>query len=225
MVRVAAIVPARDEADRIASTVRGLAGLPDIEEILVVDDGSTDGTGEAALAAGARVIRSPRSRGKGGALEAGLRAAAPASVYLFADGDLGDSASGVGSVLREVLDGRSDLAIAVVPRSAVRGLGIVKRSAAAAIRLLSGFRATEPLSGQRAMTAAVLERCRPLAAGFGVEVGMTIDAVRAGFLVREVDADVSHRPTGRNLRGFVHRGRQGVHVLRAVATRAARPAR
>ncbi|HEV2952100.1 MAG TPA: glycosyltransferase family 2 protein, partial [Actinomycetota bacterium] len=57
--------------------------------------------------------------------------------------------------------------------------------------------------------------------GFGVEVGMTIDAVRAGFRVVEIPIEgLSHRPTGRGVRGFAHRARQGADILAAVAARA-----
>lgn len=218
--RVVALVPARNEADRIVATVAGLRSLPQVDEVVVVDDGSTDGTAAAARAAGATVLRLPRRAGKGRAIEGALRRLPPADVWVLADGDLGESASRLGPVLAEVVAARADLAVAVLPPAAAGGFGLVKRTAAAAIRLLSGFRAREALSGQRAITAEALEACRPLAAGFGVETAMTIDAVRRGFQVVEVEADLGHRATGRDLRGFAHRGRQGLDVLRAVMPRA-----
>jgi len=114
----------------------------------------------------------------------------------------------------------ADLAVAILPPAQGGGFGLVKRSAGRAIRLLSGFQPVEPLSGQRALTHEALEACRPLSAGFGVETGMTIDAVRRGFRVVEVRADLDHRATGRGLGGFAHRGRQGVDVVLAVLPRA-----
>ena len=68
-----AIVPAHNEAPRVGAVVEGLIarGLP----VLVVDDGSSDGTGDEAREAGARVLRLEPNRGKGGALKAGFRAA------------------------------------------------------------------------------------------------------------------------------------------------------
>ncbi|MGD1056822.1 MAG: hypothetical protein ABR992_05335 [Solirubrobacteraceae bacterium] len=59
----------------------------------------------------------------------------------------------------------------------------------------------------------------PFAHGFGMEIGMTIDAVRAGHRVREVELDLSHRASGRTLAGFLHRGRQLVDFLRAYVSR------
>jgi hypothetical protein len=95
------------------------------------------------------------------------------------------------------------------------------RTARWAIRRLCGFDATEPLSGQRAITATAIAAVRPLAHGFGMEAAMTIDAVRAGLRVVEVAAELTHRPY-RNVRGFGHRGRQGWDVVRAVVPRAFR---
>ena len=153
-------------------------------------------------------------------MEGALRRLPAADVWLLADGDLGDSARELAPVLAAVSSGDADLAIATFPPAAVGGFGIVKRFAGRAIRLLAKFDAREPLSGQRAITASALAACRPIAGGFGVETAMTIDAVRGGFRVVEVPAALSHRPTGRSLPGFAHRGRQGLDIARAVATRA-----
>jgi glycosyltransferase involved in cell wall biosynthesis len=220
--RVSALVPARDEAERIAATVAAVAGLPGVERVLVVDDASGDATGEVALAAGAAVIRLRRRRGKGGAMEAGLRRGAPADVWLLVDGDLGETAGALAPVLDEVIEGRAELAIALPPPQEGGGFGLVKGFAAWAIRVACGFEPAAPLSGQRAIGAAALDACRPLAAGFGVETAMTIDAVRAGFRVVEVPAPIRHRPTGRGLRGFAHRGRQGLAIAAVLAPRLSR---
>jgi hypothetical protein len=217
---VVALVPARNEADRIGATVVALRALPAVLNVVVVDDGSVDRTASKALAAGAAVLQAQRRAGKGRALEGALRRLPPADVWLFADGDLAETASGLDQVLLEVLQGRSDMAIAVLPPAQRGGFGTVKRAARLAIRALCGFEATEPLSGQRAVRGTVLEACRPMAAGFGVETAMTIDAVRAGFRVTEVATELRHRPTGRSLGGFAHRGRQGLDILLAVIPRA-----
>jgi len=218
--RVCALIAARNEADRIGATVSALRSLPGVEDVVVVDDASTDGTASAALAAGATVIQGRCRAGKGRALEGALRRLPPAGVWLLADADLGHTAGQLGAVLSEVLEGRADLAVAILPPAQGGGFGLVKRSAGRAIRLLSGFQPVEPLSGQRALTHEALEACRPLSAGFGMETGMTIDAVRRGFRVVEVRADLDHRATGRGLGGFAHRGRQGVDVVLAVLPRA-----
>jgi CTP:molybdopterin cytidylyltransferase MocA len=220
--RVVALIAARDEEATIGRTVQAISRSGS-DEVVVVDDGSSDGTAAQALSAGATVLRIPGGIGKGGALEGALRRLPPADVWLFADADLGGSAEGLRAVVDEVKDGRADLAVALFPQQQGGGLGVVRRTAAMAIRRLSGFEAQEPLSGQRAITADCLAAVRPLAGGFGVETAMTIDAVRAGFRVVEVPVPgLTHRATGRTMKGFAHRGRQGAQIARAALARVAR---
>ncbi|HET7235334.1 MAG TPA: glycosyltransferase [Actinomycetota bacterium] len=219
--RVVALVAARDEAGRVGPCVVALRPL--VDDVVVVDDGSTDGTAVEALEAGATVIRTGRRRGKGRALEGALDRLPPADRWLFVDADLADTATNLRSVLHLVASGEADVAIATFPPPTAGGFGLVKRTAARGIRMLSGFHAREPLSGQRALTAAALEVVRPLARGFGVETAMTIDAVRAGLRVVEVAVPgLAHRPTFRDARGFAHRGRQGIDILLALGRRAVR---
>jgi hypothetical protein len=201
------LVAARDEAGRIGDTVAGLrAALPGVE-VIVADDGSRDGTAEEAEIAGAVAVRLPRL-GKGQALSAAERAAPPGRLLLV-DADVrGD--------LRPLLDAEADVAVARFARREGGGFGVAKRTAGALIRLRSGFRAREPLSGQRALSPTARLACFPLAPGFGCETRMTIDAVRAGLEVTEVEVDLVHRATGRNLAGFAHRGRQLLDALLAV---------
>jgi hypothetical protein len=217
--QVVALVAAHEESERIANTVSALHALAD--EVVVVDDGSNDATSSAALLAGATVLRASRRRGKGRALEEALLRLPPATVWLLADADLAETAALLGPVVDAVRTGRADVAIAGFPKLAGGGFGIVKRFAARAIRTVCGFHAREPLSGQRALTAAALTAVRPLAPGFGLEVGMTIDAVRAHLRVVEIPIEgLAHRPTGRGVRGFAHRARQGADIVLAVAARA-----
>ena len=220
MTRVVALVAARDESQRVAATVSALRELPAVSEVVVVDDGSTDDTASRALAAGAAVLRHERARGKGRALEGALRRLPAADVWLLADGDLGQSAGALEAVLEPILAGEADVAVAVFPPGEGGGFGLVKRTAARAIRAMGGARLDEPLSGQRALTAAAMEAVRPLAGGFGVEAAMAVDAGRAGLRVVEVPADLAHRPTYRDLAGFAHRGRQGWDILRSLVPRA-----
>jgi hypothetical protein len=213
-----ALVAARDEAARIGPCVAALRDL--VTQVVVVDDASTDGTPAEATEAGATVLRVERRLGKGAALEGALRRVGPAELWLLADGDLGETAKGLSALVDLVVAGDADMAIAAFPPPRAGGFGLVKRAAAHAIRVQAGFEATEPLSGQRALTAEAMDRVRPLADGFGVETAMTIDAVRAGLRVIEVPIDgLDHRPTFRDPAGFLHRARQGWDIARAVAPR------
>ena len=213
--RILALVAARDEEGRIGSCVSALRRLT--TEIVVVDDGSTDATPGEARTAGATVLRVERRLGKGRALEGALERLGDADIWLLADGDLGDTAGGLEALLRLVQAGEADVAIAAFPPARAGGFGLVKKAAAHAIRVECGFRASEPLSGQRALNARAMAVVRPLAPGFGVETAMTIDAVRAGLRVVEVPVDgLDHRPTYRDLPGFMHRAQQGWDIARAV---------
>ena len=219
--RIVALVAARDEAGRVGACVAALRPL--VDDVVVVDDGSEDATAAEALEAGATVIRTGRRQGKGRALEGALRRLPSADRWLFVDADLADTAAHLADLLDVVAAGAADVAIAAFPPAAAGGFGLVKRAAAGGIRILSGFEAREPLSGQRALTAEALEAVRPLARGFGVETGMTIDAVRAGLRVVEVPVRrLEHRPTFRDARGFAHRGRQGADILLTLAQRVMR---
>ncbi|MCL6522577.1 MAG: glycosyltransferase [Firmicutes bacterium] len=214
------LIPARNEADRVAATVRAARAVPGVDGVVVVDDGSRDGTAEEAGAAGARVLRLLRPRGKGGALEAGLELLeghAPRAVLLL-DADLGAGAGRAGALLEHLGPQGADMAVGALPsRPGKGGLGLVRRLAAWGIRLLAGWRLAAPLSGQRAIRWPALARLRPLEPGFGVEVGLALAAARHGLRVVEVELDLEHRSTGRDLAGFLHRGRQGWAVLRALA--------
>lgn len=207
-----AVVAARNEADRIGATIAALKAASPGISVYVADDASTDGTTDAALVAGATVISRGRPHGKGGNVTAAATAALdgldPAATVLLCDGDLGESAAALMPLLEAVEADRADLAIAVFSRKVGGGVGAAKGTARWAIRRLSGFEANEPISGQRAMRAATLQGLLPFAASYGMETGMTIDAVRAGLRVAEIEADLSHRATGRTFGGFVHRGRQ-----------------
>jgi Glycosyl transferase family 2 len=219
--RVVALVSARDEAGRVGPCVTALRDL--VSEVVVVDDASTDATAAEANEAGARVLRIRRRLGKGGALEGALRRIERADVWLLADGDLAWTAKGLSALIDLVEAGEADIAIASFPPARAGGFGIVKRAATHVIRVQAGFEASEPLSGQRALTAEAMERVRPLASGFGVETAMTIDAARAGFRIVEVPIDgLDHRPTFRDPAGFAHRARQGWDIARAVAPRIVR---
>jgi len=193
------LVAARDEEARIGRTVEGLRrGFPDAE-VIVADDGSRDRTADVAEAAGAIVLRLPRL-GKGQALSAAERAAPPGRL-LLCDADLdGDLAALNGAA--------ADLVVAAFSERQGGGFGIAKRAARTLIRLRGGLETRAPLSGQRSLSQRARAACFPLAAGFGCEVRMTIDAARCGLRIEEVELPLRHRATGRDPLGFLHRGRQ-----------------
>ncbi len=213
---VVALVPARDRADTVAATVAALGAIPAVDRVLVVDDGSTDDTTDRARAAGAEVLRLPVNRGKGGAVAAGMTATPDADVYLLIDADLGGTAALAERLLTPVLEGEADMTVAVLGAAGRRGgFGLVREVARSGIRRACGYATRAPLSGQRAVRAEFL-RGMGTADRFGLEVGLTVDAVRAGARVLEVDLAMEHRHTGRTVRGLAHRAGQGLDVVRAL---------
>jgi len=209
---LAAIVAARNEADRIGETVRALRGAFPGARVWVADDASEDGTGEAALAAGAEVVSRGRPHGKGAnvtaAAEAVLSIESPPKLVLLCDGDLGASAARLAPLVEAVRRGECDLAVAAFSRRVGGGFGFALGFARWAIRRRCGLETEAPISGQRAMRAEVLRAALPFAPSYGMEIGMTIDAVHAGYRLAEYELDLEHRATGKNLEGFVHRARQ-----------------
>jgi glycosyltransferase involved in cell wall biosynthesis len=220
------IVAARNEADRVGETVRAVREAFPEARVWVADDASEDGTAEVAMIAGAEVVSRGRPHGKGAnvsaAAEAALSVEPAPGLVLLCDGDLGASASQLAPLLEAVRRGECDLAVAAFSRRVGGGFGLALGFAHRAIRRLCGADTQAPISGQRALRAEVLRATLPFAAGYGMEIGMTVDAVRAGYRLREYELDLEHRATGRDLRGFLHRGRQLRDFARVVVSRSRR---
>lgn len=236
--QVSVIIPAYNEADIIGDTVKAALRIPNVSEVLVVDDGSTDKTAEVAKIAGAHsVIRSPKNMGKGDALNSAWRQS-KGQILLLLDADLGKSAAEAGLLLDPVLNDQVDMTIAwfrrpsdpcfknidgspnLSPRSG--GFGIVVKTARLGIWLLTRRWIQSPLSGPRALRREILDRIGGFAKKFGVEVGLTVDALRIGYRIMEVPVSMVHRPSGRDLKGIRHRGRQMADVIVTLAKRAMR---
>ncbi len=218
--RVAAVIPAYNEAELILETVTAVREIAEVDEIVVVNDGSTDGTAAAvSRLAGVTLLNLRRNLGKGGALNEGWRHTA-ADIYLFLDADLGRTASLGRELVRPVLAGRADLTVA---RFATKqagagkmGFGFARRLACLGVRALTGQSVTSPLSGQRALTHSLLKKLGGVFPGFGAEIGLTVGALKGGYRVLEIPLAMQHRAYGRGIQGFRHRGRQLMHVLRAL---------
>ncbi|MEW8977277.1 MAG: glycosyltransferase family 2 protein [Symbiobacterium sp.] len=183
--RVAAVIPAFNEEETIADVVSVCVRVPEIEETIVVDDGSTDETAARAKAAGARVISHAENRGKAAAMKTGFEATT-APVLLFLDADLiGLQPDHLQDLLRPVLAGEADMTVGVF------GDGRVATDLA---QMVAPY-----LSGQRAIVRSVLagmfqqepdaEQVR-----FGIEVAITKYVRSHGCRVVEVVLEeMTHR--------------------------------
>jgi glycosyltransferase involved in cell wall biosynthesis len=231
-VRVA-IVGAQNEADRVGEALDALERVLPGARLIVADDASRDGTREVAMRHGGWVIGRGRPHGKGGNVGAAAQAAVGEfpddATVLLCDADLGATAGELRPLVDAVEAGRCELAIARfavsarVRESATRfgsgGLGLTIGYARRAVERLCGTRVAAPLSGQRAMRIGTLRQLLPLADGWGLETGMTIDAIRHGLRLEEVELPLAHRATGRTPAGFLHRAAQLRDIRRAVRSR------
>ena len=190
--RIAAVIPALDEAPSIARVVEGLRGqaLLASGEIVVVDNGSADGTGEIARAAGAKVVREER-RGYGYACLAGVLAARDAEVVVLLDGDAADDPDDLPRVLGPLLTGEADLVVGSrtlgsrAPGSMTPQQIFGNKLAASLMRALYGVRVSDvgPFRAIRREDLLALEM-REMTYGWPSE--MIVKSARAGYRYREV---------------------------------------
>lgn len=211
---ITVLIPAFNEERYIADTLYGVKSAGIANRVLVVDDCSTDNTSSIAQDAGAEVIRRISNRGKGNALNTGLKSII-SGVVVFIDGDVGRSAKEFYKLVEPILAGDADMVIGVLPPSTVKGgFGLVKKTSERLILKSTGKRLNGCLSGQRAATRETLSAVGEIPDGFAAEVGINIKALNLGYRVLEVPVKMSHRESGRNLEGFLHRGIQFYDILK-----------
>ena len=223
--RVCALIPAFNEAERIALTVAALRLRPEIMDVVVMDDGSADGTAKIARTAGATLVLTGKNGGKGAALSAAYAAARDrADVFLLLDADLGSSAGEAVKLLPLLLSNQADMTIGMLPPDPAfaatgqsGGRGFVVRLARWGIERRTRQTMAQPLSGQRAARRSVLDALGgKFASGFGVEVDLTVRTLQAGFRVREVETEFRHKVTGGDWPSLQHRARQFRDVAQVV---------
>jgi glycosyltransferase involved in cell wall biosynthesis len=219
------IVSAYQEQELLPATLRAVRDAFPGARVLVADDGSRDATPHVALQEGAELVRSPATVGKGGAMTLAaehvmaLALSPDPPVFVLCDGDLGETARELPALADAVRAGELDLAIARFAVKVGGGFGFAIGFSRWATRRLAGLELAAPISGQRALRGEVLPVVVPFAPRFGMETAMNVDAARAGFRVGEVELDLTHRATGRTVRGFLHRARQLKDFARVYAAR------
>jgi glycosyltransferase involved in cell wall biosynthesis len=214
--RATVLMPAHNEAARIAASVTAARAIPGVTDVVVIDDGSTDATANLARDAGALVVTLPRNAGKGAALNAGLaHIDGDADALLLLDADLGDTAAEGAQLLEPIAADVADMVVGTLERPpGSGGFGLVKGLARSGIAHLGGgFRPEAPISGQRALSRTAWTQATPFAQGYGAEVALTVRALWAGLRVAEVPVAMRHATTGRDVAGFLHRGRQFLDIL------------
>jgi glycosyltransferase involved in cell wall biosynthesis len=198
---VSVVIPAHNEAPTIAQVVRDCAAnTPDLAEVIVVDDGSSDNTSATAAAAGARVVRLDRNGGKGVALQRGI-AAARGDVLIFIDADGQDDPTEIPAMLA-AFEPEVDLVLGsrflggFQPGAITRLNYLGTRFITGSVNVLFGTKITDPLAGFRAVRSSVFDRVQIEARGYDIEVDLLLRVLNSGGKVAEVPAQRSARSYG-----------------------------
>ncbi|MGD9678037.1 MAG: glycosyltransferase family 2 protein [Vulcanibacillus sp.] len=221
---ISVIIPAFNEEKYIKRTILAILSWSINSQIIVVDDGSTDRTLQIAnnLMEGnenINVISLEKNGGKGNALNKGLQYT-KGNIVMFLDADLGDSAKEAIKLIYPILNDNIDMTVAIIPSTNTKaGFGLAKNLAKKGIYYLTGFHSKAPLSGQRAVKKKLLEQIANFADGFGIEVGLTIDGLHKGWLIKEIEVSLRHRESKRDLIGFMHRGKEFADITKALYIR------
>lgn len=218
---ISIIMPAYNEASKIKNTLENIYNIEEIDEIIVIDDGSSDNTSEIVSTIESKKIKLfklEQNKGKGYALNYGLNIAMEnADIIGFLDADLGSSSKEVKKLIDSILNNEADVIIAKFPPAKKKGgLGFVKGLAKKSVLEMTGKELDATLSGQRLFKKEVLNKFDKIPFGYGVEVGMTIDILKYGYTIKEVLVNMTHSETGRDLKGFIHRGKQYYHIKKVL---------
>jgi len=187
---VSIVIPAYNEAKTVENVVKAAKSLNYIDEIIVVDDGSSDGTSEAAERAGATVIKHLKNKGKGAALNTGFKKST-GDIVAFIDADLQNLTSKqVENIIMPILNGKADVTKTKFKRKAGRVTELTAKP------LLNFFfpelKFEQPLSGQFAAKRSFLNNIK-FEEDYGVDVGIVLDADVRGMKIKEVDiGEIEH---------------------------------
>ena len=206
--RVVAAIPCYNEADFIAGVVRRTQ--PHVDRVVVVDDGSSDGTADAARAAGADVRRHPTNLGPGAAartcLEAGRELGADVLVTL--DGDGQHEPAEIPAVIASILAGESDLTIGSRFLGGYNNVARYRKFGIDVITFLYNFgagqRITDAQSCFRAYGRRALDTLTIAEDGFGFSVETLVQARRAGLRIDEVSISCIYHDQSHSMNPVLH---------------------
>ena len=196
--RLAVVIPAYQAATTIRDAVAHTrAAVPDAK-VIVVDDGSSDGTGEQGRETGAMVVTHPRNRGKGVALRTGIARACAggADIIVTLDADGQHLPVLIPRLVQPISDAQADLVLGARARSGAMPLGrrFTNWMSAALASRIGGQQVRDAQTGFRAFTRAVAERLQPAGERYEYEANFLLDALRAGFRVASVEVPTVYGP-------------------------------
>ena len=189
-------------------------------EIVIVNDGSKDNTKEVIENLNVNTINLDKNHGKGYAMNRAIKNY-EYDYIAFIDGDLGLTSFEIEKLIYPVVSNKVDFTIAKFPEARTitnrkGGFGFVKRLAKRGVYFYTKKEIDTSLSGQRVYRKEVMDIMDYIPNRYGIEVAMTIQALNGGFTFEEVPVKMSHRYTERNLKGFIHRGKQFLNILKTL---------
>ena len=216
MANVVAIIPAYNEEKALADVIGKT--LEHVDEVIVIDDGSSDKTSEVAIGAGARVIKHSVNLGKGEALKSGFKAIGDDSIIITIDGDGQHNPSEIPDLVRPIIEDGADLVNGSRYMNgpeentpAYRRVG--QKVLDIATNISAGTKVTDSQSGFRAFSSKSKNVFRFKDTGFGIESEMLVDASEAGLKIVEVPITVRYDLDGSTKDPITH----GVGVLFNIA--------
>lgn len=200
--RVGVVIPAFQAAATIGDVVTRTRSAVPAAEIIVVDDGSRDGTWEEGRGTGATLVMHPRNRGKGNALRTGIAKACAlgASIIVTIDADGQHPPEEIPRLLSPIAEGRAALVLGARQRN--RAMPLSRRftnwlSASLASRI-GGQQVRDAQTGFRAFTRELAERVQPVGDRYEFEANFLLDALRAGYRVASVDVPTIYGAVARS---------------------------
>lgn len=218
--RVVIVVPVYNEEDKIGETIEGLMKINIIDEIVVVDDGSTDNTKTILKNYNVKVISLNGNHGKGYAIKKAIKEI-DCDIMGFVDGDVGLTSIEMEKLIKPVYFDETDFTIALFPSASKNvnikgGFGLVKTLAKKGVYYYTGKKINTSLSGQRVYKKKILCGMKYVPNDYGIEIAMTIQAINNGYKYKEIPVEMSHRYTDRSFKGFKHRGKQFYDILKTL---------
>lgn len=213
---IVAVIPVYNEEDRIEGTIKALKKIEALSKIVVIDDGSTDNTLNVVRTLNVDCIKLNKNCGKGYAIKKAIEEL-NFDILVLVDGDLGESSSEVEKLIYPVVNNESDVTIARFPRPSKKGgFGFVKKLAKYGVYMYTGKKIDTTLSGQRVYKKEVIDKITYIPDRFGIEVAMTVQTLKNGYNISEIDVNMRHRETGRSMNDFLHRGKQFWDILKTL---------
>lgn len=218
--KILVVVPVYNEEDKIKDTIAGLKEIDLIDEIVIVNDGSTDNTKEVIKNLDVTTINLEKNYGKGYAMHIAIKTY-DYDYIAFVDGDLGLTSIELEKLICPVVSGEVDFTIAKFPdkSSATNtkgGFGLVKKLAKNGVYFYTKKEINTSLSGQRVYKKEIMDVMEYIPSRYGIEVAMTIQALNGGFTFKEIPVTMTHRYSERTLKGFKHRGKQFLNILKTL---------